>query len=200
MAIFSYVVARDFGFAPNPFFGWCTLATCKPTVRKGAQVDDWVVGLGSAQYGLTGRIVFALRVEETPTFSDYWSDARFILKRPDLCASYKYAFGDNIYRRSASGRWLQEASHHSMRSGRQNLANTSHDTKTDRVLASRTFYYWGADAIKLPGRFADLLIVRGNRHVKDGQLQARFSSWLLALPRAGLLGAPMEFENLVDRG
>src|SRR5712671_5339411 len=35
MRLYSYVVARDFGFAPNPFFGVCTLATCKPDIRKG---------------------------------------------------------------------------------------------------------------------------------------------------------------------
>jgi len=37
----SYVVARDYGFAPNPFFGFCTLATCKPRLRSVAQVGDW---------------------------------------------------------------------------------------------------------------------------------------------------------------
>ena len=34
---YSYIVARDFGFAPNPFNGVLTLATCKPIVRKGAE-------------------------------------------------------------------------------------------------------------------------------------------------------------------
>lgn len=34
MTLYSYVVAHDFGFAPNPFDGLCTLATCKPDIRK----------------------------------------------------------------------------------------------------------------------------------------------------------------------
>ena len=34
MRLFSYVVARDYGFAPNPFYEMCTLATCKPRIRK----------------------------------------------------------------------------------------------------------------------------------------------------------------------
>lgn len=44
-------VARDYGFAPNPFFGVCTLATCKPRIRSVAQIGDWVVGatLASSQ-------------------------------------------------------------------------------------------------------------------------------------------------------
>lgn len=40
MKLFSYVVAREYGFAPNPFFGWCTLATCKPKIRVTAEVGD----------------------------------------------------------------------------------------------------------------------------------------------------------------
>lgn len=28
MRCFSYIVARDYGFAPNPFHGFCTLANC----------------------------------------------------------------------------------------------------------------------------------------------------------------------------
>jgi hypothetical protein len=42
-------VARDYGFAPNPFFGVCTLATCKPKIRKAAAIGDWVVGTGSSR-------------------------------------------------------------------------------------------------------------------------------------------------------
>ena len=29
---YSYVVARDYGFAPNPFNGILTLAACKPVI------------------------------------------------------------------------------------------------------------------------------------------------------------------------
>lgn len=44
LKLYSYVVARDFGFAPNPFHGYCTLATCKPDIRATASVGDWVIG------------------------------------------------------------------------------------------------------------------------------------------------------------
>ena len=33
---------RDYGFAPNPYFGYCTLATCKPVIRRCAGVGDWI--------------------------------------------------------------------------------------------------------------------------------------------------------------
>jgi hypothetical protein len=34
----------DTGFAPNPFHDFLTLATCKPDIRKKAQIGDWVLG------------------------------------------------------------------------------------------------------------------------------------------------------------
>lgn len=49
MTLYSYVVAHDFGFAPNPFDGLCTLATCKPDIRKKAAVGDYIVGTGCAK-------------------------------------------------------------------------------------------------------------------------------------------------------
>ena len=48
MNMFSYVITHDSGFAPNPFQGFLTLATCKPLVRKTAKVGDVLVGTGSA--------------------------------------------------------------------------------------------------------------------------------------------------------
>ena len=51
MRLFSYVVAHDTGFSPNPFFGYCTLACCKPVIRRSAQAGDWVVGLGRTSLG-----------------------------------------------------------------------------------------------------------------------------------------------------
>lgn len=38
MRNFSYKIEHDFGLAPNPFGGYCTLAVCKSSIRsnKGA--------------------------------------------------------------------------------------------------------------------------------------------------------------------
>ena len=35
MVIYEYVMTDDTGFAPNPFYGICTLACCKPVIRRG---------------------------------------------------------------------------------------------------------------------------------------------------------------------
>ena len=121
MRLFSYVVARDYGFAPNPFNSYCTLATCKPKIREAANIGDWVLGTGSKTRGRADHVVFAMRVTETLTFNEYWADPRFRTKRPNLRGSKKQAFGDNIYHRdSDSEQWIQEDSHHSYSDGTMN--------------------------------------------------------------------------------
>ena len=80
--LYSYVVASDTGLAPNPFHSFCTLALCKPQVRKAAEVGDWVIGTGSKRNGRDGFLVYAMRVTEILTFNEYWRDARFLAKRP----------------------------------------------------------------------------------------------------------------------
>ena len=101
MRLHSYVVARDYGFAPNPFFGVCTLATCKPIIRSVAAIGDWVMGTGSKQWNREHHVVYAMRVTESMTFEQYWNDPRFQKKKPNLRGSKKQAFGDNIYFRNA---------------------------------------------------------------------------------------------------
>ncbi|MCH7655569.1 MAG: hypothetical protein IIC95_06215, partial [Chloroflexi bacterium] len=112
MKLYTYVVARDYGFAPNPFFGFCTLATCKPLIRRHASIGDWVLGTGSRLHDREGHLVFAMLVTEILTFDQYWGDPRFGVKRPRLVGSVKQAYGDNIYHHGEDGiQWLQENSH-----------------------------------------------------------------------------------------
>lgn len=153
MRLFSYIVARDYGFAPNPFNGYCTLATCKPQIRSSATVGDWVIGTGAkTRYNLVGRLIFAMRVEESFSFDAYWNDSRFACKHPVLNGSLKQLYGDNIYHRE-QGRWRQVDSHHSDNGGRANRRNIRRDTSVNRVLASRRFVYFGGSAPVIPKRF-----------------------------------------------
>ncbi len=95
--VFIYVVDRDFGFAPNPFHGYCTLATCKPGIRRKATIDDWIIGVGGTRLNATGRCVFAMRATQILTFNDYWFDVTYLDKRPVRNGSRKMMVGDNIY-------------------------------------------------------------------------------------------------------
>lgn len=149
MRYFSYVVARDFGFAPNPFYGVCTLATCKPRIRDSAVIGDWVIGTGSAKYSMEGELVFLMRVTDKKTFNEYWEAPEFRLKRPVMNGSLKKLNGDNIYQ-AVDNCWLQADSHHSLPGGVTNWDNYNRDTKADAVLISSNFYYFGSRAIEIP--------------------------------------------------
>ena len=58
----TYVVATDLGLAPNSFHGVCTLAVCKPKIRRTSRVGDWILGTGSKTRGRQGRVVYAMQV------------------------------------------------------------------------------------------------------------------------------------------
>lgn len=45
--LFSYCIPYDDGAAPNPFWGLCTLAICKPAIHRKTNERDWIVGTGS---------------------------------------------------------------------------------------------------------------------------------------------------------
>lgn len=145
--LFIYVVDRDFGFAPNPFHGSCTLATCKPKIRATATIGDWVMGVGGKKLNATGRCIYLMNVDEVINFDEYWEDKRFMLKKPVRNGSYVMLLGDNIYHREAkSNDWIQEDSHHSNPDGSTNNVNLSRDTSSTNVLISSNFFYFGSSA------------------------------------------------------
>ncbi len=145
-----YVVDRDFGFAPNPFHGVCTLATCKPKIRGVARHGDWVVGMGGRRLKATGKCIFAMRVDRIMQFKDYWLDPQFYCKRPVRNGSRKMLIGDNIYHINEDGIWIQADSHHSLEDGSPNMINLSNDTSRDAVLLSEYFFYFGTQAPEIP--------------------------------------------------
>lgn len=197
MKLHSYVVARDFGFAPNPFYGVCTLATCKPVIRRVAQIGDWVVGTGSARNNRNKNFVFAMKVAEFLTFDEYWKDPRFQQKRPNLFGSKKKAFGDNIYHRSDEGHWTQESSHHSCADGCPNVNNINNDTQSNRVLVATEFAYWGGSGPLIPSSFRqqgrDIRAVRGHKNNFDAAFIQEFIDWFNSQPDRGQVGRPLDW-------
>jgi hypothetical protein len=197
----SYVVARDYGFAPNPFFGICTLATCKPGIRSVAQIGDWVVGTGSKKHERDKNIVFAMCVMGTMTFNQYWTDPRFQAKKPNLRGSKKQAFGDNIYSKDArTTRWCQVNSHHSLNDGSPNESNVAADTSTDRVLISDDFVYWGGAGPPLPQTFLrygtesiNLCAGRGHKNNFPTDFVKEFIAWIRSLDVKGYAGEPLDW-------
>ncbi|MFM2597718.1 MULTISPECIES: hypothetical protein [Vibrio] len=148
--LYAYAITRDFGFAPNPFHGSCTLATCKPRIRKSAKVGDWVLGIGGTKLKSVNRkCIVLMKVTEKMSFNDYWNEPRFSIKKPARNGSHVQMLGDNIYHQDANNEWIQEDSHHSNADGSINFTNLERDTNSDQVLISSHFYYFGEEAVDL---------------------------------------------------
>ena len=198
MRLFSYVVARDYGFAPNPFFGICTLATCKPKIRMAATAGDWVVGTGSRMQSRKEFLVFVMCVSEAMRFNEYWNDPRFLRKRPNLKGSVKQAFGDNIYFKDENGRWHQQDSHHSYLGGKSNPYNIQRDTSADRVLIGNKYVYWGSRGPKIPEGFRDyngldICSGRGYKCKFPADFVEDFIRWFHSLDIHGCQGEPLDW-------
>lgn len=197
MNVYSYIVAVDSGFAPNPFFGCCTLACCKPVIRRTASCGDWIVGLAPKRSG--HGIVYAMKVTEKMSMADYWRDRRFRRKRPkrDRKEIIRRG-GDNIYRPLQDGKFLQIPSGHSKEDGKEDLQNKKRDLSGKNVLVSRQYCYYGGETRNLPKRFEDLIAGRGHKRLRCettigakrcGNMVDRLVRFLEGLP-AGVHGKP----------
>lgn len=193
---YVYVVDRDFGFAPNPFHGRCTLATCKPIIRRTAKIGDWIVGVGGTRLNAVGKCIFAMQVTEALTFDQYWNSKQYIDKRPIRNGSNCRMVGDNIYRKAPkTGQWVQSDSHHSLSDGRPNPKNIENDTQTDRVLTSERFYYFGKSAPDISPHLAKIRYQNQRNHrVYPLDECAELFEWLkLNYSRNTILGDPFDF-------
>lgn len=190
MKYYSYVIPRDYGFAPNPYFGYCTLATCKPKIRTSAQIGDWIAAYGAASSVLHKKLIVLMQVSEALSFDQYWEDNRFIQKRPAFNRGIFCAYGDNIYHH-VDGHWMQESSHHSMIDGSINYSNLNRDTGTDRILVADRFYYWGNNAIESPKEFDELIGSRRNHRVcYDEKIIGNFINFIGKTYITGIQGVP----------
>ncbi len=206
MDLYSYVVAYDSGFAPNPFHGYCTLATCKPRIRNCAKIGDWILGCGSADKSKKqgGLLVYAMRISEAITFDQYFIDQRFQAKKPNLSGSRKQARGDNVYYQTG-GAWDQLNSYHSNPNGVPNPNHVARDTGVNRILVGQHFRYFGKDGPRLPeytGASERLLCHSGRNHSKfsnsepeDEKLINNFIHWFEALGDTGYISHPYDWSD-----
>lgn len=186
MNLFVYVLRSDSGFAPNPFGGLCTLATCKPAVRRTARRGDWVAGLGAARRVGAGRLVYAMRIAEVLPLSQYCADSRFAIKQPSVEAPWWRRLGDNIYFIDEPGQWRQ-------RRGRHGPKQMPRDLSGRNALVGDEFYYFGRDAPELPDRLRHIIKQGpGHRRVRDSTTVEAFVSWLRQTFATGVTGEPWE--------
>lgn len=204
MSLFSYVITRDYGFAPNPFGGYCTLATCKPRIRKVAKVGDWVIGTGSnSKKGNMGnRLIYTMKVEEIITFANYWNDSRFQDKKPVMNGSKRQKYGDNIYYfDETENKFIQVNSHHSLVNGDTNEINYKRDLSGKNVLISKYFWYFGENAPSIPNELVNRIVKDGigYKKVEDDNLINIFVAWLSNNFETGYNGMPYLFKGKFER-
>ncbi len=169
--IFSYVVDHDYGFAPNPEDGLCSLARCKygtpekANLVEKARIGDWVIGTvgkNNAKSGsniLRGGMLYAMKVTEKITLKEYV--ARYPNRRDAQ-------FQGGCDRESLSGRF---------------------------ALLSDTYFYFGSKAISLddlPQYNAHPIAKKGPGYRRDFDLAyvLQLEAWLFANYRVGQIGEP----------
>ena len=190
--LYSYIVATDSGFAPNPFCRYCTLACCKPRIRRSAQKGDYVIGLRRLHKGY--EVVYAMQVSEKKSFNEYWNDARFVAKKPDLHAGGHKAEGDNIYHQDHEGPWIQEPSRHPKEEMDKDLSGVY-------VLISKDFIYWGSSAPPLSTEIADLVVGKTSWRELHKPLPPAFKRWFQEQlqKQKGKVGDPRDMPLQVRR-
>jgi len=178
--LFTYTIPVDDGAAPNPFNGMCSLAICKPGIRRVAAADDWVAGLGSVNApsgDLSGHVVYAMRVEEVLSLRKYdlQASSRWPHRIPNhQSAALQDRLGDCIYDYS-SGTPRQ-------RSGVHGQQNEKTDLGGESVLLSWDFYYFGSRAKKLPDSLRSICHqTQGHRNNSNAPYFNEFVSWIRSL-------------------
>ncbi len=193
MNIFSYVVRYDIGFAPNPFHGHCTLACCKPGIRKSAKAGDLVIGTTSRAGGKPAKLLYMMKVTEVSDFNSYWTDSRFQNKKPNLRSSKKIIYGDNIYYHDGQD-WQQADSRHSELDGSRHEKHLKRDTgTTQNVLISEDFVYFGRSGYEIPDDLSFCIQKwQGYRKKFLDEEKTELESWFNSMPK-GIHGFPSDW-------
>lgn len=193
--IYSYVLRIDDGAAPNPFSGVCTLAICKPVIRRNAQLGDWVIGTGSKNaklndgniYDFAGDVVYAMKITRIMSLREYDAYCRQFLhgKIPDWKhTDWKQRVGDCIYDYS-------RGEHPKIRKGVHCECNRTRDLGGKNVLLSEHFYYFGVEARSLPVDLRELVKKnQGHKKIERKDILEEFEKWIAQFKKNTLYAEP----------
>lgn len=171
--LFTYIVAHDGGSAPNPFHNMCTLAICKPAIRRVAKTGDVIVGLSRVKD--ESHIVYCMLVDETVSWSNYIKlcseshDSRYKLKIPHNQNDQ----GDCIWKDAdnysdAIPSWSGHGGEHDYNRDIKNGEN---------VLIGEIFWYFGKGdqyKISLPDNLKNIIPGRGHRSNSNNSFRDEF--------------------------
>jgi hypothetical protein len=199
MKLFSYTLRYDSGAAPNPFWGICTLVICKPAIRRSAEADDWIVGLGSANSpigDISDYVVYAMKVTSKMTLEEYDQFCKTFVpkKKPDWRnRDYRMRVGDCIYNYTAG-------SEPKMRTGVHTEENKEKDLSGLYALVSKQFYYFGDQPVKLPDDLRPIMhTTQGHKSDANQPYVDLFVNWIEGLDHRPnkILGEPQRKAELM---
>ncbi len=126
-----------------------TLAICKPAIRRTAQAGDRILGITSHSLQRTdgyplGCVIYAAVVGEAVEGRDYFSAGGEFAERPDCI--YEFHQGNGRAAHAGRSRLHLGEAHLIKDLGRYPFY------RNGRVLVSREFRYFGAEAVKIPAR------------------------------------------------
>lgn len=208
LSVYRYVIDHDLGLAPNPFWGYCTLAVCKPNIRKSKslKIGDWIIGTGSRalekrlkkSHGYyINKVIYAMEVSEILTFKEYWNDPRFFVKRPNVNGSLARMYGDNIYY-PIDNDWGQLNSAHSNSDGSMNADHLKKDLSGKNVLISNNFYYFGNNLIEVPEKFIKLFKNGVGEKKNQPLLAIELIDWIKETQKKDITGDPIDWMNHIQ--
>jgi Nucleotide modification associated domain 2 len=188
--LFSYCIPYDDGAAPNPFWGLCTLAICKPIIRRVAKEGDWIVGTGSVNSpirDISGKVVYAMRVTGKMTMRGYdqFTSSELPNKIPQMDhTDPRRWYGDSIYDFSTFPPPLRPSVH--------GEGNRSTDLHGSFVLLSDHFFYFGDQPIALPEALLGIVKQgQGHRSDKNAEYVDAFVDWIESLKSKYPLNEPI---------
>jgi len=195
--LFSYKMTHDSGFAPNPFGGVLTLATCKADIRKCKRVDDWLVGFTSEK--LNGdkvgdeKLIYLMQIEEKICFEDYWKNSKYKNKKPNINSQDAIKkTGDNIYMPIVE---IPKAylDYKQLPNYNHNENNKENDLMGKYVLVSSNFYYFGANPVVIPNNIKPKVPVGRARYgweTHDMKVVKDFLSYIESKYEKGIYSHP----------
>lgn len=178
LKMWSYRIVHDKQFAPNPFKGVLTLATCKPLIRRSKESESGVWLAGFAAYSVKdglrpkkGRelLIYLAKISEVMTMQDYWT--KYPQKRAQKCGEeFEEYYGDNIYDENLH---LVNDNHHKDWDFKRDISGKN-------VLICKEFYYFAPDSrLVVPNEFDELVYKRrGQTLVQNKDLIQKFIDYV----------------------
>jgi hypothetical protein len=194
--IATYILRHDSGFAPNPFHGWCTLACCKPAIRRTFEAGDWILGITPREQGRGNLLAYAMQIKESLSFDDYWVDPRFRAKRPRWKSERLERCGDNCYEPMGNGEYRQLLSQHwdHDSQGEDPEMKAKDVRRGRRVLVAKRFSYFGINAVPIPDHLSLMLPARYNRVNFTPEQKREILAFVKGLP-GGIRGRPRDWPD-----